>query len=124
MQDELHAGNGDAVAKRLVAGAVGGIRDIRPPIGEPLEPFAFERSQSANETGALHDAFVLADELVVHALVVCEPDGAHCLLVGRLTDEVGRVLMLTGALGAATSSSLNTSTAGERTHVIHPCEGI
>ena len=65
-----------------------------------MEPFAFQWGQAAYKTGSLHDAFVLADKLVVHALVVGITDGTHCLLIGRLADEVGCILVLPGALCA------------------------
>jgi len=100
MQNELNAGDRHAVAQRFIPCAVGCIRDIRPAIGEALEPFALQRRQAADEAGAFHDAFILADELIVDALVVAVADGAHRLLIGRLADEIGGILVLPCALGA------------------------
>ena len=100
LQDEGYAGDRHAVAQRFIPCAVGCIRDIRPAIGEALEPLTFQRSQAADEVGMLYDAFVLADELIVDAFVIGIADGSHRLLIGWLTDEVGGILVLPSALRA------------------------
>ena len=73
MQNELNAGDRHAVAQRFIPCAVGCIRDIRPAIGEALEPFALQRRQAADELP----------------------------LIGiRLADEIGGVLVLARAFRA------------------------
>lgn len=68
----LHTGDGDAVAQSPVPGGVRGSRKIRPAIGKTLEALAFQRCQAADEMGR-----------------VC-----------RMEDQIGGVLVLSGALGA------------------------
>lgn len=75
---------------------------MRCPSSRPGSPAAARAPTGSGGgwTGSLYDTFILADELIVDALVVGIADGSHRLLIGWLADEVGCVLVLPRALGA------------------------
>ena len=51
--DELHTGDGHAVAQRPIPGGVRGVGESRPAIRETLEAFAFQRRQAADQSAAI-----------------------------------------------------------------------
>lgn len=52
MQNKIHPRDSHAVAQCFVPGGVRSAGDIRPAIREPLEPFALQRRQPADELPA------------------------------------------------------------------------
>ena len=97
--DILHAGDGNAVAQRFVAGGVGGSRQVRPKIWKPLEALAFQRSQPANEQRHVHHQLVLPHILTVGPFAVTAGQRPNRFLICWLTDQICGILLLAGALG-------------------------
>ena len=91
--DVLHAGDGDAVAQRLIPRRVGRVGNVRPAVREALEPLAFQRRKAADEVRSFYDAFVLRNILAVGTFAVAAGERTH----GLLEYEVGCVPALAGA---------------------------
>ncbi len=99
--DILYTWHRDAIAQRLVAGGVGGPRQVRPSVREALEPLAFQRREPSNEKRSIYDQLVLPHILAVGPFPVAAGERAHRLLIRRLADQIGGIFVLTGALGGS-----------------------
>ena len=101
-QNVFHTGDGYRIAQRLVPGGIGRAGNIRPAVREALEPFTFQRGQAADEKSSFFYTLLSAHMLVVGIVLIAAGQRAGDLMV----DEVGGVLVLSGALGAGHAVAL------------------
>ena len=78
LHHKIHAGDGYAVAQRLISCAVRRAGDICPAIGEALQSLTFQWSQAANEMGM--DICLLANEIDGIFTLPCALCADHSIL--------------------------------------------
>ena len=99
--------------------------DVCPPIRKTLQALARKGCQPANQVYLVDDAFIVADILVADSLVIRTNQGTDGILIG-LHDQIGGILMLSGAFGADYMVFLKGIRPLPRKDgmAIHGCKGV